>query len=532
MYPRLIAVAVLAGGPLAVGADQSAPLRPLSAVRLEGSSAIPQAPASEQTARTPAPLSPVPVTQIDGAQQHPELERRFSLELNGPQSVRDLIDLLISEETRLSVVIDPSIDAQFQGQLRDLTIREALDLIAEQARIDYSIRGSVLRVFPRELETRLIPIDYVITDRTGSRSLSASSGASGAGGAGTTGGGVSVAAGATPGGATASTGGGGSSAQVGGSDAPTFFDDLEAGVRSLLSAEGVLNIDRTAGLLQITDRTSRLDRIEAYVETVMQRVTRQVIIEARVIEVELREQFKAGLNWDAIFRQAGNVLTFGQTLNPVDGVFTLSGTIDDNFNVLASFFKEQGKVNVLSSPRVSAMNNQTALIQAGTQEVFFTSTIQRDPQGIIVQTTETPQTVTVGVVLSVTPQISSDGIIHMSMNPSITDSTGFAVSPTGARVPIVSTRATDTLARVRDGETIVLGGLMQDRSGVTTVKVPFVGDIPLLGHFFKRTEKTLTKTDLVIMLTPRLMGQADVTTATEREIRRIDAAQRNMGPSR
>jgi MSHA type pilus biogenesis protein MshL len=530
VYPRLIAVAILAGAPLAVGADQSPPLRPLSAVRLEGGAI--QTPERERPPQTPATLSPVPVTQLDTASQHPELERRFSLELDGPQSVRELIDLLISEETRLSVVIDPSIDAQFQGQLRDMTIREALDLIAEQARIDYSVRGNVLRVFPRELETRLIPIDYVITDRTGSRSLSASSGPSGAAGAGTAGGGVATAATAASGGATGSAGGGGSSAQVGGSDAPTFFDDLEAGVRALLSADGVLNVDRTAGLLQITDRTSRLDRIEAYVETVMQRVTRQVIIEARVIEVELREQFKAGLNWSAIFRHAGNALSFSQTLSPADGVFTLSGSIDDNFAALASFFEEQGKVNVLSSPRVAAMNNQTALIQAGTQEVFFTSTIQRDPQGIIVQTTETPQTVTIGVVLSVTPQISSDGIIHMSMNPSITESTGFAVSPTGSRVPIVSTRATDTLARVREGETIVLGGLMQDRSGVTAVKVPFIGDVPLLGHFFKRTEKSLTKTDLVIMLTPRLMGPTDVSTATAREIRRLDSAQGELGSSR
>jgi MSHA type pilus biogenesis protein MshL len=530
----LLAVAVLAVVPLAVGADQSSPLRPLAAVQIEGS-AIRQVPPA-QTPPTPppssAPLSPVPVTQIDDAQQHPELDRRFSLELSGPQSVRDLIELLVSEDTRLSLYIDPSIEAQFQGQLRDMTIREALDLIAEHAGLDYVIRGNVLRVFPRELETRLIPIDYVITARSGSRSLSASSGASGAGATSGAGGGTAVAGGASGGGATGSAGGGGSSAQVGGSDAPNFFEDLEAGVRALLSADGVLNLDRTAGLIQVTDRTSRLDRIEAYVATVMQRVTRQVMIEARVIEVELREQFKAGLNWNAIFRQAGNALTFGQTLSPADGVFTLSGTIDDNFEILASFFKEQGTVNVLSSPRVAAMNNQTALIQAGTQEVFFTSTTQRDPQGIIVQQTETPQTVTIGVVLSVTPQISSDGIIHLSMNPSITDSTGVAISPTGAQVPIVNTRATDTLARVRDGETIVLGGLMQDRSGVTTVKVPFLGDVPLLGHFFKRTEKNLTKTDLVIMLTPTLMSQPDVSAATAREIRRIDAAQRDLGKSR
>jgi MSHA biogenesis protein MshL len=528
VHLRLVVVAALAGAPIVVGADQ-APLRPLSAIQLEGGSAARQAPAqAPQTA--PTPLAPVPVVRLDDTQQHPELGRRFSLELEGPQPVRDLIELLIAEETRLNLIIDPSIDAVFVGQLRDITIGEALDLIAEQANLDYSVRGNVIRVFPRELETRFWAIDYVITERQGSRGLSSSSGA---GGTGTTGGGGTTtgAAGAAGAGGSGTGAGAGSSAQVGSTDQPNFFDELEAGVRTLISSEGALNIDRTASLLQVTDRTSRLDRIDAYLEAVMQRVTRQVMIEARVIEVELRDRLQAGLNWNAIFRRAGSALSIGQTLAP-PGIFTLSGNIDDNFTFLASFFSEQGKVNVLQSPRVAAMNNQTALIQAGTQQVFFTSTTQRDPQGIIVQQTETPQTITVGVVLSVTPQISADGIIHLSMNPSITELAGTATSPLGATVPIVTQRATDTLVRVREGETIVLGGMMQDRSNLTTQKVPLLGDVPFVGHFFKRTDKTITKTDLVIMLTPTIMAPTDVPSQTSREIRRIDAAQRVVGKTR
>src|SRR5688572_7222871 len=144
----------------------------------------------------------------------------------------------------------------------------------------------------------------------------------------------------------------------------------------------------------------------------MQRVTRQVRIEARVIEVELREEFQAGINWDAVFRLGASTLNIGQTL-PRSGSFTLGGNIDDNFTALVNLFKTQGDVNVRSSPSVLAMNNQPAVIQAGTLDVFFNSTTQRDPQGTIIQQTVTPQTVTVGVVLSVTAQISSDGIIHM-----------------------------------------------------------------------------------------------------------------------
>jgi MSHA type pilus biogenesis protein MshL len=267
--------------------------------------------------------------------------------------------------------------------------------------------------------------------------------------------------------------------------------------------------------------------VEQYLDTVMLRVTRQVLIEARVIEVELRDEFSAGINWNAVFSSLPSTISIGQTLAPATGGgFTMSGNADDNFTFLLNAFSTQGKANVLSSPRVAAMNNQPAIISAATQDVFFTSVEQRDPQGIITQTTTTPQTITVGVVLSVTPQISADGIIHLSMNPSVTERTGTATSRLGDAVPIVNARTTDTLVRVRDGDTVVIAGLMQDRVTATDAKVPVLGDIPWFGNLFKRTEKGTVKTDLVIMLTPTLMSPTQVAEHTAREIRRIDTAQR------
>ena len=128
----------------------------------------------------------------------------------------------------------------------------------------------------------------------------------------------------------------------------------------------------------------------------------------------------------------------------------------------------------------------------------------------MLQTVVTPQTINEGVTLSVTPQIAADGIINMSIMPSITERTGTATSRLGDPVPIVSVRETDTLVRVHEGETIVIAGLMQDRTSVDKSKVPILGDVPLVGGLFRREERTKRKTDLVILLTPTVMTRDEI----------------------
>jgi type II secretory pathway component GspD/PulD (secretin) len=181
---------------------------------------------------------------------------------------------------------------------------------------------------------------------------------------------------------------------------------------------------------------------------------------------------------------------------------------------------------VLSSPQVMAMNNEPALMRVGTQDVYFVTTAQVDETtGRIVQTTVTPTPITEGVVLGVTPQIGGDGMIHMSISPSITERTGQATSRLGDTVPILSVRETDTLVRVHSGETVVIAGLMQERVGTDIAKVPVLGDLPLVGGIFRRREQSRRKTDLVILLTPTIMtpGRMLDTTAEARE--RLSEAQ-------
>ena len=171
---------------------------------------------------------------------------------------------------------------------------------------------------------------------------------------------------------------------------------------------------------------------------------------------------------------------------------------------------------MVATPQVNALNNEPAIMRVGTQDVFFRTTSQLDAvTGRILQTTVEPQSITEGVVLSVTPQISGDAMINMSITPSLTERTGQAVSRFGDTVPILSVREADTLVRVHENETIVIAGLMSERTSTDQSKVPVLGDLPGIGGLFRRDSRAKRKTDLVILLTPTIMTPARIPQAAE-----------------
>ncbi len=350
---------------------------------------VPAAAASAQSAAMP----PLPVMQLDVREVDPDLDGpRMSLGFARRTPIHDVL-LLLVRDTRLSVIPDPSLTQTFIGDLKNVTLREAFELILEPLGLDYSVRGRVVRVFRRELETRLYNIDYVLAQRS------------------------------------------------------NLYGDIADGVRTLLTENGRMNVDRTAALLQVTDTPSRLARVESYLEAAMLRATRQVQIEGKIIEVELRDEFSAGIDWRAV--QSG-VAASGtpQTPGPAASEGLTLALKPTGYTALMKALATQGAVNVLSSPLITAMNNEPAVMRVGATD---------------------PHSPTEGMTLRVTPQISADGIIHLSINP------------------IVSAREADTLVRVRQGETIVIAGLMQDRS------------------LTEPTQTIRRKTDLVILLTPTLI---------------------------
>jgi MSHA biogenesis protein MshL len=256
-----------------------------------------------------------------------------------------------------------------------------------------------------------------------------------------------------------------------------------------------------------------------------------VQIQAKVIEVTLKNEFSAGIDWNLVIHSAGNSVSLTQRVaSAAPGTFTAGLAIKD-FTALLNAFATQGKVNVVASPRVNALNNEPAIMRVGTQDVFFRTTSQVDAiTGRIVQTTVEPQSITEGVVLSVTPQISSDGMINLSISPSLTERTGQATSRFGDTVPILSVREADTLVRVHENETIVIAGLMNEQTTRAQSKVPLLGDLPVVGGLFRRDRCTGRKTDLVILLTPTIMTPARVPESAASEQDRLFQAQQASRP--
>jgi MSHA biogenesis protein MshL len=506
-----------------------------SATQGQGTAPVPfvqQAPAPMPPTRTglgpQSPgLAPFAVSQIEEGRRSDAMEQTISLSFAEPVSVRELL-LLLVRDTNISVVPNSDVDGTFAGELKNVTLRQALDLILRPQGLDSTFHENVLRVTRKQLETRIYHINYVSTRRSGSRGTGSNgSMGNGNGNFGNTGGGAGVGMGV---GGSGNSGGtfGGNQATVSGTDFGDVFEELTGGLQTLLSEAGKFNMDRKAGLLQVTDFASNLDRIAVYVEAYESRALRQVLITAKVIEIELREDFSAGIDWAVILRSAGSAVAITQQLAPARGssAFTMGVNIKD-FKGLLEAFATQGKVNVMASPRVMAMNNEPAVMRVGTQDVFFVTTSQTDATtGQILQTVVTPQSITEGVVLSVTPQISGDGIVHMSISPSITERTGTATSRLGDQVPIINVRETDTLVRVHEGETIVIAGLMGDRTLVETSKVPVLGDIPMVGGLFRREERSKRKTDLIILLTPTILSPGEIAAAASVDQQRLYEQQR------
>jgi type II secretory pathway component GspD/PulD (secretin) len=460
-------------------------------------------------------LRPLAVTQLDERQHGRDLDstRPVTITLSDATPITDLL-LMIVRDTRLSIVPDPDVQGMFRGELKDVTLRQALEMILQPHGYDYSVQGNLIRVFRRRHETRRFDLNYVITRRTGSRTLSASNAITSSAPA------LSRVEGPGRSPSTPANSRGGS-AEVTGTDAGDIFADLSIGVQTLLSPEGRFNIDRKAALLQATDFPDRLDQIQLYLDAVQNRATRQVQIQAMVIEVVLNDEFAGGLNWGLLIERAGDSVSLTQNVPPTAGRTMTAGLNIKDFTGLLNAFASQGTVNVMASPTVNALNNEPAIMRVGTQDVFFKTTTQADAAtGRILQTTVEPQAMTEGVVLSVTPQIASDGMINMSIAPSLTERTGQARSRLGDTVPILSVREADTLVRVHDRETIVIAGLTDERVRPEVRKVPLLGDLPGVGAIFRREKTSRRKTDLIILLTPTIMTPARVAETTANALER------------
>jgi type II secretory pathway component HofQ len=370
----------------------------------------------------PGQMPALPLTQLDERVLAGDLDNRtFTLTFAQPVPVKDLL-LLIVRGTNLSIVPDPAISGSFIGELKNVTVRQALGLILRPLGLDSALDGSVVRVFRREPETRIFDLNYIAAERVGASTV---------------------------------TGEGGprTSGSVTSSVRADVFEDLTNGVRTLLTERATFNVDRKAGLLQVTDFPERLDRVAIYLDTVQDRVHRQVQIDARVIEVEPTDAKASGIDWAGVAAKMSGAPTADV---PVATRQTMNGLRVTDVAKLLGLLGEQGTVTVVASPRLMALNNEPSIVRTDTMS------------------------------FSVTPQISGDSVLTLSLAPIV-------------KAPTMM--ESDMLARVIDGETLVISGFTRDREIKERKAVGVTG-----GWFGRGTVVTRKRVELVILLTAKIVA--------------------------
>lgn len=355
-----------------------------------------------------AAAATLPVVRLaDPAGVDLDARREVSLTFAEPMGIRDVV-LMLFRGTSFSVVFDPAVDGSFSGELSNLTLRQALDAILRPVALDYRLDSSVLRVGPRRPETRLFEVSHLDVRREWRRRLSTA-----------------------PGPDT-------SAADLTAAASSNFFDELERGVRALLSEAGRVHVDRNAGVIQATDYAERLDQIGIYVETVTLRAARQVHVQVRLLEVALTGS--AIVDWPGVVARAGPAVRPGRG----------GGHQVSDFEGLLRALDGMGRVRLIAAPQTLAMNNEPVLLRLGGAPASGGAADAAGRTG--------PHWSLEDVSLAITCQIGSDGAVHMAVSPAYSGSPAGAAAADPARVIVEA----DTVVRVQGGETVMLSGLLSE----------------------------------------------------------------------
>lgn len=283
-----------------------------------------------------------------------------------------------------------------------------------------------------------------------------------------------------------------------------------------------LVLNKFSGVAQVTAPVQRHEVVRSFLELVNHRITQQVEIEARLVEVTLRDEQKLGVDWDLAGASLGGGVTVTANaplqVTGVGGSLLGSNTFAANLgfkqaSAVIHALKQQGEVTTVAQPRLRALNNQTAFIKVGEDRPFFrlqqSTTFQQGGTNVPFNQTQeqfSVSTITIGTILAVTPQIDAHGVITLDVLPAITRLQAIITSPDGRQTaPVTEVKQASTIVRLRDGETAVIGGLISEENGSSTRAVPILGATPVIGRAFRSKATQHTRTELVIFLTPRLV---------------------------
>ncbi len=481
------------------------------------------------------PAAPPPAPEKIPA---PKEEKRFSLSVRDAD-IRDIL-LLLSKDSGINIIADMDVTGTLSIDFSDLDLNSALYAITRQLRYTFRMDKGFIRVTRPVLETRSFKIDYITGKRTSSSSIKASMSTSTGSSSGTSSGGSTVSSSGT--GSSSSSGKGQVSITTSGTS--DFWKEMRTGLEMIIfggskDAKGdkKLVINELAGIVHITDYSDNMERVEDFLNDVEMSVSKQVMIQAHIIEVSLDDEFSFGINWKALSGSGTGLIddelfSFSQMLvpSPETKVFQVDLT-NKRVTALIDAMQEQGQVNVLSSPKISTMNNQRAVMKLTTNEVTWITTTTYNSDGTILTEYTNPQIDEVGLFLDVTPQINDSGVITMQIHPSITEKIGESISPNQDNsTPIINTRELDTMVSVNNGQTIVIAGFITDKIIESIRKVPFLGDIPAFGKLFQQISNDKRKAELVIFLTPYILNNKSIEDIRNEHILRLEKIMKKFEP--
>jgi MSHA type pilus biogenesis protein MshL len=418
---------------------------------------------------------------------------------------------------KTTIHAEPGIAAEVTVDFSGGTVRGALTALVEPVGLYFEETPS--GIFVRQQKTVLYAIDYPQLTRSGSGSASITLGGAPGGSSGSFNGATTLAPHQTL--ANGNTASDATQVSISQENQNTFWTTLEAELRSMVKDGDSLVLNRFSGVAQITAPVRRHESIRAFIELVNRRITQQVEIEARLVEVTLRDEQKLGVDWDQAATSLEGVRVVARAPLDVAGV---GGTVlgGNTFAATLGFgrasaviqaLKQQGEVKTVAQPRLRALNNQTAFIKVGEDRPFFrlqqTTTLQQPGATTAFNQTQenfSVSTITIGTILAVTPQIDGDKMITLDVLPAITRLQAIVTSPDGRQTaPVTEVKQASTIVRLRDGETAIIGGLISEETGETERRVPILGKIPVVGAAFRSRANLRARTELVIFLTPRLV---------------------------
>ncbi|HAA04200.1 MAG TPA: pilus (MSHA type) biogenesis protein MshL [Syntrophobacteraceae bacterium] len=302
-----------------------------------------------------------------------------------------------------------------------------------------------------------------------------------------------------------------------------FWDVIDQSLKTLLGKESDQSyvINKMAGTVIVTANRKNLERVEKYLNLVRKVINRQVLVEAKIIEITLNNNLKFGLDWTAIVKNdsIGTINLGSQAFSNIvatgSPTFAMVTSATDFASTLRTI-QELGEVRVLSNPRVNIMNGQTSLLCVGQKQSFISKseqTITTGTSGVTPSTSYTVETSSVlsGIIIGIVPYVTEQGEISLTITPITSDlvkleTRHFGNDQIQIDLPTVDIRQLGTTVKVRNGQMLVLGGLILNREKITDNQVPIFGDIPYLGMLFKQRDKKSAKTELVILLQPTIVS--------------------------